>query len=185
MLKDRAHRLGRVGLGLEDGEPSLASLVPSIEEAMRGSPYEEWLVVRRQTVQRAIEQEEQQFLQTLEAGTSRLEELIAAQRKTKRSVISGGDAFKLYDTYGFPLELTVDMAQEHQLTVDRAGFESALAAQQARSRAGSQFSGGIFVHDDLRIRETVKDLPSKEELFIGYERLEDDALIKGLWDGSG
>ena len=183
MLIRRAHRFGRVALDLKTSAPHtfLSPLVESVEDAMRGSPYAAVLAAKRQTIRRAIEQEETQFIQTLESGTARLEEVMAV---VKGRTISGRDAFKLYDTYGFPLELTIDMAQERGFTVDRASFETALAAQQARSRAGSQFSGGVFVTDALKIRETIHGLPAKDAQFIGYERVESDAVIKGLWDGT-
>ena len=183
MLIRRAHRLGRATLRLPS-EPFLGRLVPALEETMRGSPYEVGLAAKRQTVRRAIEQEEQQFIQTLEAGTARLEEMIAAQVRTKQKLIPGNEAFRLYDTYGFPLELTVDVAQERGLLVDRAGFEAALNAQQQRSRSDSQFSGGIFVSDTLPVRAAVKDLPSKEAHFIGYDALEAEGLVQGLWNGT-
>jgi len=181
MLIRRAHRLGRVTLDVAAGKAFLVSLVEAVEDAMRGSPYERVLTTKRQAVQRALEQEETQFIQTLEAGTSRLEEIMAS---LKQRVIPGEEAFKLYDTYGFPLELTMDVAQERGFTVDRPGFDAALKVQQERSRSGSQFGGDIFVSETLRIRETVKELPPKEAQFVGYETLEAEAVVKGLWDGS-
>jgi len=183
MLIRRAHRFGRVDLDLYTSTTRtfLASLVDSVEEAMRGSPYSVMLEKQGDVIRKAIRHEEMQFVDTLEAGTNRLEELTAL---SKNKTIPGDEAFKLYDTYGFPLELTADIAQERGFTIDRAGFEQALKAQQERSRAGSQFTGGVFVADTLRVRETVKDVPPKEAQFIGYDALQADAVIKGLWDGT-
>ncbi len=183
MLIRRAYRLGRVGLDLSVGGRAvlLASLIQSVEQTMNGSPYSERLAQERDIIRRTLEQEENQFVETLEAGTARLEELMAsAARKT----IGGDDAFKLYDTYGFPLELTMDMAAERGFIVDRAGFERALTSQQERSRAASQFGGGIFVSDALQIRAQIPQLPEKDAQFIGYEQLDADAVVKGLWDGT-
>ncbi|MBI4342814.1 MAG: alanine--tRNA ligase [Candidatus Omnitrophica bacterium] len=184
MLIRRAHRLGRAGLDLDLGSKKtfLASLVGSVEQAMQGSPYAKELASRRPVVQKAIEQEEGQFIETLQAGTARLDEVMAS---AKGRAIGGDEAFKLYDTYGFPLELTVDIAQERGFTVDQAGFRTAFKAQQERSRAGSQFGGGVFVTDTLPVRETIKGLPPKDAQFVGYEALQADAVIKGLWDGTG
>jgi alanyl-tRNA synthetase len=186
MLIRRAHRLGRVALDVMAGDDGgfLHALTPAVETALAGSPYAALLSQKRAHVAHVIQQEEVQFIGTLQAGTARLDELIAEQTRQKRTVIAGAEAFKLYDTYGFPLELTIDIAAEQGLTIERAGFDQALKAQQERSRAGSQFSGGVFVADALEIRATIPALPSKEALFVGYEQLVVPATIKGLWDGA-
>ncbi len=177
MLIRRSHRFGRVVLGIEPkGSPAfLASLIPSVMASMKASPYEPTLAKVEPTVRRAIEQEEQQFIETLESGGSRLDELLGKLKTSGRSIVPGDEAFKLYDTYGFPVELTDDIAQEHGLTVDRAGFEKALKVQQQRSRAGSQFGGDIFVPTTRKLEGA-----SRSE-FIGYESLEADARVKGIW----
>ncbi|MBI3330519.1 MAG: alanine--tRNA ligase, partial [Candidatus Omnitrophica bacterium] len=184
MLIRRTYRLARVGLGLgPDVRPEAWSgLITAVIDAMHGSPYSEALRSRREVVQRAVQQELDQFRDTLEIGTARLEELM--QTATGRT-IAGEEAFKLHDTYGFPLELTVDVAQERGFTVDRAGFEAALKVQQERSRASSRFGEGVFVTEALEVRKTVQGLPPKDAHFIGYDSLQADAVIKGLWDGTG
>jgi len=181
MLIRRAHRLGQVGLDLASGKAFLGSLVGSVTQAMRGSPDGALIDGKRELIARVLEQEEGQFIETLEAGTHRLEEIM---RGAAHRLVSGEEAFKLYDTYGFPLELTVDVAQEQGFAVDRAGFEAAMAAQQARSRAGSQFTGGVFVSETLQVRDAIEGLPPKEAQFVGYESLQAETAIKGLWDGS-
>ena len=91
-----------------------------------------------------IEAEEKQFLTTLEKGLREFEKLLKgfeiAFEKTGKKItqIAGGKAFKLYDTYGFPIELTEDLAEEHGLTVDREGFEKAFEDHKALSRKGAQ-----------------------------------------------
>jgi len=144
MLIRRAHRFGRSVYGLLGGPNGtfLADLVESVELAMTGSPYAGMLAERREVVRRALVQEESQFIDTLQAGTARLEELL--RKHAAARTIPGEEAFKLYDTYGFPVELTVDIAGEQGLTVDHAGFDAALKAQQERSRAKSQFGKHIF-----------------------------------------
>ncbi|MBI3996112.1 MAG: alanine--tRNA ligase [Candidatus Omnitrophica bacterium] len=195
MLIRRAHRLGRSVLGLRPEEKFkpmgrgsahviLVHLLDDVRAVMAGSPYHEELVARRDVIQDVVHQEETQFVETLASGTSRLEELIEKLRASNRSVIPGEEAFKLYDTFGFPFELTADIAEERGFTVDHAGFEAALKAQQERSRAASQFSGGVFVADTLQIRSAVSSLPPKEQQFVGYDGLESDAGLKGIWDGT-
>ncbi len=177
MLIRRAYRLGRAVLDfeVEPGRSMLAPLIDSVEKTMQHSPYAKALAAKRQMIQRAIEQEETQFVDTLESGMAILETMIAACRKANRHVIAGEETFKLYDTYGFPLELTVDIAGEHGFTVDRAGFDTAFKAQQARSRAASQFGQGIFIPTTLRLGEDIK--PE----FVGYQTLQADAVVKGIW----
>ncbi|HEX9780785.1 MAG TPA: alanine--tRNA ligase-related protein, partial [bacterium] len=76
------------------------------------------------------------------------------------------------------------IAGERGLRVDREGFDAALAAQQERSRAGSQFSGGVFVSETLPVRETLGEFQDRERQFVGYESLRSEAVIRGLWDGA-
>ncbi len=179
MLIRRAYRLGRTDLNLYTSTTRtfLTSLVESVEEAMRGSPYSAMLEKQRDVIRRAIRHEEMQFVVTLEAGTTRLEELIASARG---KTIAGDEAFKLYDTYGFPLELTVDIAQERGFTVERAGFDAAMKTQQERSRAASQFGGGVFVTP--KIPPLMKFHVAKP--FVGYKEREFDTKIKGIWNKS-
>ncbi|MGH2427747.1 MAG: alanine--tRNA ligase, partial [Candidatus Limnocylindria bacterium] len=87
----------------------------------------------RDAILDAIEAEEEKFARTLEAGSARLNELVADGR-----VISGADAFRLHDTFGFPIDLTVEMAAERDVAVDRAGFEAAMAEQRERSRGAGR-----------------------------------------------
>ena len=96
-------------------------------------------------------------------------------KSAKQKSIAGDEAFKLYDTYGFPMELTADIAQEQGLDVDRAGFEKAMDAQRERSRAASQFGQGIFVPGAMKLPGSVK--PE----FVGYDRLEADGHELGIW----
>lgn len=191
MLIRRTIRLAQRLGGLEgkitttDGRPAfLGPLIGSVHASMVGSPYYDTLLAKHDTIVLVMDKEEEQFLQTLTAGTSRLDELFGKLKKSKTNTVPGEEVFKLHDTYGFPLELTIDAAEEQGLTVDRAGFEKALKAQQERSRAGSQFSGGVFVEDTLPIRKTLAGLPAKEAQFVGYEALQADAVLKGMWDGT-
>ena len=108
-------------------EPTLAQLTRSVASTM-GDVYPE-LLSKEQHIERVTRAEEERFLETIEGGLTRMEEL------RHQPVISGEDAFKLYDTYGFPLDLTQMIAGEHGHTVDVEGFEQALGQQRQRSRA--------------------------------------------------
>lgn len=208
MLIRRAHRLGKSilnvrltdqvppgskaivpsGMIIADMEAFLHRLIESVHITYADSPYQTELKANRNIIEKVIHEEETQFVVSLRAGTARFEEL--QQRLTARhaTVVPGEEAFKLHDTYGFPLELTIDLAKEHGLTVDRVGFDKAMAAQQKRSRAGSQFTGGVFVGEDLLVRAAIKPLPPKEALFVGYGHAPEDlsvhTMVRGLWDGA-
>src|SRR5712664_1757472 len=114
-------------------EPTLVHLVHTVGGVM-GSVYPE-LIQKRSHLESVTRAEEERFLETIEGGLSRMEEL------RHQPVISGEDAFKLYDTYGFPLDLTQVIAAEHGHTVDIEGFEQALGQQRRRSRAARKVDG--------------------------------------------
>jgi alanyl-tRNA synthetase len=143
----RAVRHGRL-LGIT--RPFLRETAAVVIELM-GQAYP-YLVEWRDTILDAIEAEEEKFARTLEAGSARLDELMAAG-----DAISGADAFRLHDTFGFPIDLTIEMAAERGVTVDRAGFDAAMGEQRQRSR-GEKRAG-------LQLDAEVADLRSE---FIGY-----------------
>src|SRR3989441_3877679 len=114
-------------------EPTLAPLTRAVSGVM-GDVYPE-LLSKEQHIERVTRAEEERFLETIDGGLSRMEEL------RHQPVIPGEDAFKLYDTYGFPLDLTQMIAAEHGHTVDVEGFEQALGQQRRRSRAARKVGG--------------------------------------------
>jgi alanyl-tRNA synthetase len=117
-------------------------------------------------------------------GTDRFEEMAGRLEASGAKILPGEEAFVLYDTYGFPLEMTEELVRLRGLSVDRDGFSRALEQQKERSRAGSQFGGDIFAADKLAVRQTIKDVPRKEEHFVGYDHLTlERARILGIWDG--
>jgi alanyl-tRNA synthetase len=113
----------------------LTEVLPTVIDIM-GDTYPE-LVKRRDAIMKTTRQEEERFQQTLKTGSALLDELIAEMKAKKQKTVSGADAFKLHDTYGFALELTRDFAREHGLAVDEAGFRKAMEQQAERSRAAS------------------------------------------------
>ncbi len=131
----RAMRLGR-NFGIED--PFVHQLVPTVVQLM-GDPYDE-LVKSQSVISEAIRREEERFEQTLEIGMARLEEMIAETKARGEKVLRGRDAFTLYDTYGFPLELTKEICAEHGLTVDEEGFNEELELQRQRARERMRFT---------------------------------------------
>ena len=146
-------------------------LAPLLEEM--GDIYPE-LAAKAELIERALKNEEQRFAETLDHGMRVFDEIVAANPKQ----IPGDDAFRLYDTYGFPVDLTADMARERGMDVDMAGFEAAMNEQRERARAASSFGGGGSLSAELVAR-----LPATE--FLGYEHLEADdcRVLAILQDG--
>ncbi|GMR20654.1 MAG: alanine--tRNA ligase [Gammaproteobacteria bacterium] len=137
---------------------------PLIDEM--GTAYPELLKAQAR-IEKVLLQEEQRFAETLEHGMRILEDDIA---NLKGKVISGATAFQLYDTYGFPVDLTADIARERGLTVDMAGFNEQMAVQRERARSASGFKAAVV------------DLTGHKDTttFTGYELLVDKAIIEGL-----
>lgn len=135
--------------------------------AEMGEAYPE-LIAAADQVTRVIQQEEERFAETLSHGMKLLEEDIAQLSGT---VLPGETVFKLYDTYGFPVDLTADIARERGLQVDDAGFEREMAAQRERARAHSQF--GQRQTADLGVTGSTE--------FHGYDRLEEEVSVQALF----
>ncbi|MDR2947202.1 MAG: alanine--tRNA ligase, partial [Candidatus Adiutrix sp.] len=163
----RAVRHGRK-LGLE--KPFLAGLTDVIIEHMRGA-YPE-LVDNGAYIKQIITAEEERFGETLGAGMTMLGEAIDDLAKKKGTVIDGRLAFKLYDTYGFPLDLVGDVAREHGLAVDEARFDEAMAEQKAKSRASWKGGGG----ESDQVAALVNEMTAKgfTTAFTGYDSLAAD-----------
>ena len=129
------------------------------------------LVERRELILAELAREETRFLETLERGETLLANILA----NKPRLISGAQAFELYDTYGFPLELTEEIAEEHGLTVDTAGFEAAMEEQRQRAKAAA-------VSIDLTLQEAIDQVAATAEAtaFKGYEALEHPSCVLAL-----
>ena len=126
----------------------------------------------RHQIERVLLKEEEQFARTLEHGMGLLEEALA---DLDGEVLPGETVFKLYDTYGFPYDLTADVCRERDVTLDEIGFERALEAQRERARAASQFGADYGAALDLE----------GETAFTGYDRLEDRATVTAIVDRDG
>ncbi len=125
------------------------------------------LMKQRGQVEKVLRLEEERFAQTLEQGMKILDEAI---QELKDDVIPGETVFKLYDTYGFPKDLTADIARERALSIDEVGFEKAMAEQRRRGQEASNFTLSDAV--DLALEQ--------ETRFLGYETLEDEAVVVAL-----
>ncbi|MGE7273144.1 alanine--tRNA ligase [Brevibacillus panacihumi] len=132
-LLRRAVRMGKK-LGVE--KPFLYSLTETVG-TMMGEFYPE-VVEKRAFIEKVIRAEEERFHETLNDGLNILTEMVKAAKASGHSQIAGKDVFKMYDTYGFPVDLTEDFAQEQGLTIDREGFEQAMEEQRERARAARQ-----------------------------------------------
>ncbi|MDX2166653.1 MAG: alanine--tRNA ligase [Deltaproteobacteria bacterium] len=137
----RAARHARV-LGFE--QPFLCRMTEPLQAVM-GDAYPE-LRERRAYIEEVVRAEEERFAETLDRGLALLKEERAALGLAKESVLPGAMAFKLYDTYGFPIDMTEDILRDHGMTVDQAGFQAAMQAQKTRGRQARKAAGeGIIV----------------------------------------
>ncbi|MFI8572667.1 alanine--tRNA ligase [Stenotrophomonas bentonitica] len=164
VLRRIIRRALRHGWMLGVRQPFFSKLVPTLVEQM-GVAYPE-LPAQVDTVVRALQAEEERFAETLDSGMKIFDDVAA---KVSNGVIPGVDAFRLYDTYGFPLDLTQDIARERDLTVDIDGFNAAMETQRETARAAGKFGGGVTLSADL-----VATL--KPTVFLGYDRLQADDL---------
>jgi alanyl-tRNA synthetase len=151
----RAVRYGYQTLGLK--EPFLCELAIVLTELM-GKPYTE-LISQKELIYKVIKEEELSFFRTLALGIKRIEDLIAQVKADQQSQIKGAAAFELYDTYGFPLDLTSLIARENGLSIDEAGFQQELLIQKERSRAATTIETDDWqqVHPDTNTQ------------FVGYD----------------
>lgn len=168
-LLRRAVRYGKV---LGQDKPFLYKLVATVGEIM-GVYYTE-VVDKREFIEKVIRTEEERFHETLSDGLVILAEMVEKTRQAGTNQISGPDAFKLYDTYGFPFDLTEDFASEKGLTVDREGFDTSMQEQRDRARAASQKEGGMKVQGG-----PLSELTVKSE-FVGYNELVVTAIIEAI-----
>ncbi len=156
------HQLGMDGL-------FFYKLVQPLVEVM-GEAYPE-LVRAQSNVERLLKMEEERFAETLDHGMKILEEDI---KQLKDKTITGETLFKLYDTYGFPVDLTADIARERGLEIDEAGFEACMEAQRERGRSASQF--GVDYNKDVQV--------DCDCVFTGYDQVKQDGKVVELFSGA-
>ena len=158
VLRRVLRRGSKFAMNLEIKEPILYRLVDSVVSTM-SSHYPE-LKEKQEYIEQTILSEEQSFLRTLENGVIQFEKIVSS---TSGSEIQGKDAFKLYDTYGFPLDLTQLMAEERKMTVDIDGFDVEMKNQKELAKSGQKFE-----MDNLDLKWNL-ETKSSHSIFVGYE----------------
>jgi alanyl-tRNA synthetase len=166
----RASRHAKL-LGLEGSV--LYKLIDSVADAM-GNVYSE-LIQEKDRSSKVLMIEEDRFTKTLEQGMRILDSVIDGLKKEGKNTIPGDELFKLYDTYGFPLDLARDIAMDNHLLIDEDGFNRDMEIQKERARAS-------WVGEEEAIASIYKELQSEigETLFIGYDTLESESVIKAI-----
>ncbi len=174
VLRRILRRAARFARKLDLHEPIIYKLVPTVVDVM-GDAFPE-IKEKHQYIASVIKSEEERFNVTLDRGIELFEKMAAELISRKISKIPGTEAFRLYDTYGFPLDLTRLMAEEKNLTIDEHGFQTEMEQQRERSRSAGKFDYEI----DINFEEWEKTSTGADSRFLGYEMLEADATIRLL-----
>src|SRR5246127_675112 len=168
VLRRIIRRAIRHGYKLGQTQPFFARLVPELSRLM-GDAYPE-LPLKQDYVMRVLLAEEERFAETLEHGMKVLEAALADARKAGAKALSGETAFTLYDTYGFPFDLTADVCRERGFAVDQSAFDTAMEKQRERARAASTF----------KMAEGL-DYRGAKTKFDGYDTLAEEARVVALY----
>jgi len=165
-------------LGTE--EPFLGEIAQTIIAKM-GHVYPE-LVKNQNLVQEIVKAEEEKFTSTLDAGINLVEKAVDEAVRQGRYHIAGEEVFKFWDTYGFHPELTAEIAQEKELTVDLEGFEAEMEKQRERARASQKFSVKLTETVTLKDKAEIAPTIPKPTIFIGYDRLKSSSKVRHILD---
>lgn len=168
VLRRIIRRACRHGYKLGQNQPFFYQLVDELVVQM-GEAYPE-LTAAKDLVKQVLKKEEERFAETLSQGMGILNAVIA---DLSTQLIPGEVVFQLYDTYGFPVDLTADIAREHQLEIDREGYERCMNEQRTRARAASNFAADLSDRIDLDV----------ESEFTGYDTLNDNAVVTAMLKG--
>ncbi|MBP6057644.1 MAG: alanine--tRNA ligase [Nitrosomonas sp.] len=164
VLRRIIRRAIRHGYQLDQKQPFFYQLVEDLSQVM-GQAYPE-LVAAKTRVAAVLQQEEERFAETLENGMQILEAALSQKSK----VLDGETAFRLYDTFGFPIDLTADIARERDISVDHAGFEQAMARQREQARAANKFT----------MQEGI-EYSGNQTTFYGYETLQHEGQVLAIY----
>jgi len=175
VLRRLLRRASRFGRKLDLHEPFLYRLVSVVGEVM-GEAYPE-VVEKGEYIARVIKAEEEAFGRTLDRGLERFAEVVEGLKARGEMVLPGEEAFRLYDTYGFPLDLTQLMAEEEGLSVDVEGFQKAMERQRERAREASRFEARVGLGEGWKV---ISEGPSSE--FVGYEEERAVAAVRAVRD---
>ena len=176
VLRRILRRAVRYGKRLGINEPFLYKMVSIVVDNMK--QFYSYLTEKQAIIEKIIKTEEENFLRTLETGEKKLNDIINANKKKNLDTISGKDAFLLYDTFGFPIELTEEISSEASFKVDIEGFKEELNAQKMRARAARSDMQSMNTQNEAYLNFT------KESLFVGYDNLEVSAKVIGLFNNN-
>ena len=163
----RAVRYGKI-LGIK--EPFLYKMVTIVIDTMK--EFYSYLVEKQSIIEKIIKTEEENFLRTLSSGEKKLEEIL---QTSKANIVTGEQAFLLYDTFGFPIELTEEISNDHNVKVDLEGFKKELAKQKERARNARVANQSMNVQNEEFLKF---NLPSS---FVGYNQLTNDSQVIGIF----
>ena len=175
VLRRLLRRAVRYAKQININKPFMFELVPVVGEIMKDF-YPE-VLANKDFIAKVIKNEEDRFHETLHDGLNILYAVIKKEKEQGLSVIPGADAFRLYDTYGFPIELTEEYAEEENMTVDHEGFEKEMEAQRERARAARQDV------DSMQIQGGVLGDVKVESEFVGYDQLQVEAQVVAIVQG--
>jgi len=172
----RAIRFGRF-LGME--KPFLAEITGAVVEQMQGAyPH---LLEARQLLTKVVTNEEERFLETIDNGLVMLNQELSRMKKAGESMVSGEFIFKLYDTFGFPVDIVRDIAIDKGLQIDEGGFHAAMEVQRQQSK--KSWKAGSLAEQGAGVRELLATVGKTG--FVGYDRLDAESEIAGLLKASG
>lgn len=169
VLRRLLRRAVRFAKQISIEKPFMYNLVPVVAEIMKD--YYPKVTNNVSFIQKVVKNEEERFHETLHEGLAILSSVIQKAKEEGRDIISGGDVFRLYDTYGFPVELTEEYAGEEQMKVDHEGFELEMEKQRERARSARHDTGSMQVQGGV-----LGDIKVKSD-FIGYGTLETDSEV--------
>jgi alanine--tRNA ligase len=177
ILKRLLRRAVLDGRNLGIKKAFLYTLVPVVGKVM-AKPYPD-VNARAEIIADTVKLEEDKFLTTLERGLSMIDKAVDEAKAAGKKVLPGVVAFELYDTYGFPYELAEEVVNNEGLTVDRPGFDAALAEAKTKAREGAKMKGDVFAKGPL---QDVKKITSSSE-FLGYDTLEAEGTVLAVVSG--
>ena len=169
VLRRLLRRAVRYAKHIGINEPFMYKLVPVVGEIMKDF-YPE-VLEKKDFIAKVVKNEEDRFHETLHDGLRILSEVIKKEKESGSTIISGKDIFRMYDTYGFPVELTEEYAEEEGMQVDHAGFEKEMEAQRERARAARQDV------DSMQVQGGVLGEIKDESTFVGYSKLEEEGTV--------
>lgn len=164
VLRRLLRRAVRYAKQIQLNEPFMYKLVEIVGDNMKD--YYPEVLEKREFIEKVMKNEEDRFHETLHEGLALLEKVIEEAKKSETPTVSGEDAFRLYDTYGFPFELTEEYAEEAGVAVDEEGFEREMEAQRNRARAAREDV------DSMNVQSEVLSNLTEESTFVGYDRLQ-------------